>query len=80
LYATAGISWKEGLAFVKISNRHATHEENKVEEETDTLHSLTTVQLVIDQEGGHVVSNERDSDVDQVPEPSSHDALGIRVP
>lgn len=56
-----------------------TYEENKVEEETDTLHSLTTVKLVINQERSHVVTNECDGDVDQVPEPSSHDALAIRV-
>lgn len=53
----------------------ATYEKKEVEEETDTLHSLTTVQLVIDQQRGHVVPDERDTNVNQVPQPSGHDAL-----
>lgn len=56
-----------------------TYEEKEVEEETDTLHSLTSVQLVIDQQRGHVVPDERDTDINQVPQPPGHDALCIGI-
>lgn len=59
--------------------RRRTHKEKEIEEETDTLHSLTTVQLVVDQQRGHVVPDHGDTDIDQVPEPSRHDALRVRV-
>lgn len=50
--------------------------QNEAEHKTNDLHPLATVQLVVDQEGGHVVSAQRDTDIDQVPQPGGHDRAG----
>ena len=34
---------------------------------------------MIDQQSGHVITDQRNANVDQVPEPSSHHALAIRI-
>lgn len=48
-------------------------EEDTIGQETNDLHSATTVELVVNEEGGEVVSDELDEDVDQVPEPGGGD-------
>lgn len=50
-------------------------EENEIEEETDLHHGLATVELIIDEEGGKVVTSEGCSNVDQTPQPSGHDII-----
>lgn len=47
--------------------------EDEVEQETDLHHHLASVELIVDEEGGHVVTSERYSNVDQVPQPAGHD-------
>ena len=48
-------------------------EQDEIHQETDLLHILPSVKLVVNKEGGQVVSTKRDSDIDQVPEPAGHD-------
>lgn len=50
-------------------------EEDEVGNETDNHHPLASVELVVDEEGGHVVTNEGDTDVAKVPQPADHDGL-----
>ena len=54
-------------------------EEDKVGEETNVLETLPSDELVVDDEGGHVVSNKRDSTVEQVPVPSDDDRVVTRA-
>lgn len=55
------------------------HEENEAHQETDDLHPFAAVQLVVNQEGSQVVTNERNTDVAQVPKPGGHDGVGLRA-
>lgn len=52
-------------------------EENEAEHETNDLHPFATIQLVVDQERGHIVSAQRNTDIDQVPQPGGHDRFGL---
>lgn len=49
------------------------NKQDEVHEETQLHHVLATEELVVDEEGGEVVSAEGDDDVDQVPGPAGHD-------
>lgn len=51
------------------------HEE--AHKETNLLHPLAAVELVVDKEGGGVVTSERDGNVDQVPGPSGQEGVGV---
>lgn len=53
-------------------------EQNEIHEETQGLHVLATVQLVVDQETSKIVPAERYTDVDQVVEPAGHDGAVVR--
>jgi len=55
------------------------NEEDEVHQETDDLHPLATVQLVVDEEGREVVSTQRDTNVQKVIQPAGHDRLGRRA-
>jgi hypothetical protein len=46
-----------------------------VGQESNSLHPLSSVELVVNQESGKVVSTKRDTDVDQVPQPTSHNVV-----
>jgi len=48
-------------------------EDDTVTQEPDNLHPLATVELVVDEERGHVVTGERDTDIYQVPKPAIHE-------
>ena len=52
-------------------------EHDETHEETELLHILATVELVVDEERGQVVTGERDTNVNQVPEPSRHDVTRL---
>ena len=54
-------------------------EEDKVGKETNVLYTLPSDKLVVDNEGGHVVSDKRDSTVEQVPVPSDDDGVVTRA-
>ena len=54
------------------------NEEDEVSHETDDHHPLTSVQLVVDHNGGKVVSTKGDTDVDQVVKPADHDGVVAR--
>lgn len=51
------------------------HEE--AHEETNLLHQFAAVELVVDEEGGSVVTSEGDCNVDQVPGPGGHEGVGV---
>ena len=65
----------DGFVVVVVERRD--DEEDEVHEETELHHSLSPDQLVVDQEGGQVVTAEGDGDVDEVPEPAGHDIAGF---
>lgn len=52
-------------------------EEDEIHQESDDLHPLAAIELVVDQERSKVVSAERDSNVKQVVQPSGHDGGGV---
>ena len=52
-------------------------EQDEAHQKPNLLHPLAAVKLVVDEEGCKVVSSKRAEDVDQIPEPSSHDGFGI---
>lgn len=54
--------------------KKSTHKEDKVKEETDLLHPLPSVKLVIDQECSSIITDEGNGDIDQVEFP--HDEQG----
>jgi hypothetical protein len=54
-------------------------EEDEIGEETNVLETLPSDELVVDDEGGHVVSDKRDSTVEQVPVPSDNDRVVTRA-
>jgi hypothetical protein len=54
-------------------------EENEAHHETDDLHPLAAIQLVVDEPAGTVVTGKLTSDVDQGPEPVSHNTLRVRA-
>ena len=51
-------------------------EHEEAHEETDLLHVLTTVHLVVDEERGEVVTGQLHGDVDQIPGPVGHQTGG----
>lgn len=51
------------------------HEADEVAKETNDLHPLATIILVVDQEGSQIVAHERDADVQKVPQPADHDRI-----
>ena len=53
-------------------------EHDEAHEESDLLHHLATIELVVNQERSAVVAGERDDDVDHVPDPARHDAVAAR--
>jgi len=46
------------------------NEHDKTHQETDLLHHLTAVELVVDEERGEMVASQRDDDIVQVPDPA----------
>lgn len=46
-------------------------------QETNLLHVLAAIQLVVDEERRQVVSGQRNNDVVQVPDPGGHDRAGV---
>lgn len=63
------------LAGEEVIGKSWNNEEDEIGHETDNHHPLAAVELVVNEERGKVVTNERDADVDQVVEPASHDRL-----
>ena len=61
---------------LKVESRH--NEENEIGHETDNHHPLASIELVVDQNRRKVVSAERDTNVDQVVEPTNHDRVVAR--
>lgn len=58
-----------------VEGRDDKHEE--AHQESNLLHHLAAVHLVVDEERGEVVSAQRDNDVDQVPRPGGQERLGV---
>ncbi len=55
-------------------------EEDSVRQEPKNLHPLATIELMVDEKSGHVVSEHLDTDVEQVPVPGRDDvARSVRV-
>lgn len=54
-------------------------EQDEHQQESDHLHPLATIELVVDQERGHVVTCERDTHIAQVPQPGRHNRAVIRA-
>ena len=75
VHGLKGVDALDGFVVVVVERRD--DEEDEVHEETELHHSLSSDQLVVDQEGGHVVTAEGDGDVDEVPEPAGHDVAGF---
>lgn len=51
---------------LECDGESGTYEEDEIEGKPDLLHSFATVKLVVDQEGGEVVADEGNGDVDKV--------------
>lgn len=71
VHSLEGLDVLGAAVVVEVESRD--DEEDEAEHETNDLHPFATVQLVVDQERGHVVSAQRDADIDQVPQPGRHD-------
>lgn len=63
-----------GVVLVAES-RDDEHEE--AHEETNLLHHLAAVKLVVNEERGKVVTSQRHSNVDQIPGPVGHEGVGV---
>lgn len=61
---------------VKSKLTSTNHEEHGITQESNNLHSLPAVKLVVDQKGSKVVTTQTDADVDHVPVPSHNDITG----
>lgn len=61
---------------VKSKLTSTNHEEHGITQESNNLHSLPAVKLVVDQKGSKVVTTQTDTDVDHVPVPSHNDITG----
>src|SRR5690242_5468198 len=61
---------------LKVESRD--NKEDEVGHETDDHHPLASVELVVNQERGKVISTEGDANVDQVVEPTDHDRVVAR--
>lgn len=66
-----------GRAGVVLISEGGDDKHEETHKEADLLHPLTAVELVVDEEGGSVVTSEGDNNVDQVPRPSSHEGVGV---
>lgn len=66
-----------GRAGVVLISEGGDDKHEEAHEETDLLHPLAAVELVVDKEGGSVVTSERDGNVDQVPGPSGQEGVGV---
>lgn len=60
---------------LEVEGRH--NEEDEIGHETNNHHPLAAVELVVDEERSKVVAAKRDTDVDQVVEPSGHDGAVV---
>lgn len=67
---------RRGVVLV-VEARH--DEEDEAHHETDNLHLAATVQLVVDEERGEIVSDERDTDIAQVPQPVGDERGGVGI-
>lgn len=52
-------------------------EHEEAHEETNLLHPLTAVELVVDEESGAVVTSQGDDNVDQAPRPGGQEGVGV---
>jgi hypothetical protein len=59
-----------------VEQNRRDEEENSVGEESETLQPLPSDELVVNEQGGHVVSNKSNTTVEQVPVPSDNNGLG----
>lgn len=66
-----------GGAGVVVQLEGGNDEHDEAHEETDLLHHLAAIQTVVHEERGQIVTDERDDDVVQVPNPTGHN--GVRV-
>lgn len=51
---------------------------DKIENESDNHHLVATVELVVNQERGHVIPDKRHADIDQIIQPTDHDRVVVR--
>ncbi|KAJ6260796.1 hypothetical protein Dda_5026 [Drechslerella dactyloides] len=61
-----------------VKRERRNDEKDEIEHEADDLHPFSAVELVVDEERGKVVANQRNGDVDKIPFPALHDGMVIR--
>lgn len=76
VHGLEGVDTLDRLVVVVVERWH--DKEDEVHEETELHHALSANELVVDEEGGEVVTAEGDGNVDEVPEPAAHDVAGLR--
>lgn len=58
-----------------LERRDDKHQE--AHKEADLLHHLAAVQLVVNEERGHIITNQRDGNVGEIPRPGGEERFGI---
>jgi hypothetical protein len=66
-----------GAVVLVVESRN--NKQDEVHQEPNLLHPFPTVELVVDQERSEVVTSKGATNIDQVPEPASHDGSGARA-
>lgn len=75
VHGLEGVDAGGATVVLVVEGRDDKHEE--AHEESNLLHHLATIHLVVDEERSEVVSAKRDDDVDQAPRPSGQKRLGV---
>ena len=71
VHGLKGMHTGRGLVVAEVEGRD--DEEDEAREETDLLHHLAAVELVVYQEGRKIVADQRHARVEQIPQPVGHD-------